>query len=119
MVAAGRLKRLAPGVKIEQHKRVRGRESGCLREVDVLVTGTIAGIPTSLIVECKHLREPVGIELVDSYRLRDELTYYIAATQEEKLDEARIRKYFDEYQQIWDQLGSRWMEYRRAAGSAA
>jgi hypothetical protein len=53
------------------------------------------------------------------YRLRDELAYYIAATQEGQLDEARIREIFDEYQQIWDQLGSRWMEYRRASGSAA
>jgi hypothetical protein len=53
------------------------------------------------------------------YRLRDELTYYIAATQEEQLDEAKIKEIFDEYQQIWDQLGSRWMEYRRASGSAA
>lgn len=53
------------------------------------------------------------------YRLRDELTYYMAATQEEQLDEARIREIFDEYQQIWDQLGSHWMEYRRASGSAA
>jgi hypothetical protein len=53
------------------------------------------------------------------YRLRDELTYYIAATQSDQLDESRIREMFDEYQQIWDQLGNRWMEYRRASGSAA
>jgi hypothetical protein len=53
------------------------------------------------------------------YRLRDELTYYIAATRQDQLDETRIRAMFDEYQQIWDQLGSRWMEYRRASGSAA
>jgi hypothetical protein len=52
-------------------------------------------------------------------RLRDELTYYMAATQEGQPDEARIRAIFDEYQQIGDQLGSRWMEYRRASGSAA
>ena len=47
------------------------------------------------------------------YRLRDELTYYIAATPPEQLDEPRIRAMFDEYQQIWDQLGNRWMEFRR------
>jgi len=53
------------------------------------------------------------------YRLQDELTYYIAATPADQLEEARIRAMFDEYQRIWDQLGTRWMEYRRAAGSAS
>ena len=50
------------------------------------------------------------------YRLRDELTYYIAATKPDHLDEGRLREVFDEYQRIWDQLGSRWMEYRRVGG---
>jgi hypothetical protein len=53
------------------------------------------------------------------YRLRDELTYYIAATPAEQLDEARIRVMFDEYQQIWDQLGNRWMEFRRTVETTA
>jgi hypothetical protein len=48
------------------------------------------------------------------YRLRDELTYYIASNKPEELDEARIRQFFDAYQQIWDQLSNRWMESRRA-----
>ena len=47
------------------------------------------------------------------YRLRDELTYYIAASKPDQLDESRIQNMFDEYQQIWDQLSNRWMEYRR------
>lgn len=50
------------------------------------------------------------------YRLRDELTYYIAATKPDHLDEGKLREVFDEYQRIWDQLGSRWMEYRRVVG---
>ena len=50
------------------------------------------------------------------YRLRDELTYYIAANKPDHLDEGKLREIFDEYQRIWDQLGSRWMEYRRAGG---
>jgi hypothetical protein len=49
------------------------------------------------------------------YRLRDELTYYIAATPPDQLDEAKIRVMFDEYQRTWDQLGNRWMEFRRAS----
>jgi hypothetical protein len=50
------------------------------------------------------------------YRLRDELTYYIAATKPDHLNEGKLKKVFDEYQMIWDQLGSRWMEYRRVGG---
>ncbi len=51
------------------------------------------------------------------YRLHDEITYYIAANQPDQLDESKIRSMFDEYQQIWDQLSSRWMEYRRTPGA--
>ena len=50
------------------------------------------------------------------YRLRDELTYYIAATKPDHLDGVKLREVFDEYQRIWDQLGSRWKEYRRIGG---
>jgi hypothetical protein len=49
------------------------------------------------------------------YRLRDELTYYVAATKPDHLDARKLREIFDEYQGIYDRLGSRWMEYRRAA----
>jgi hypothetical protein len=51
------------------------------------------------------------------YRLRDELTYYIAANQPDQLEESKVRAMFDEYQEIWDQLGNRWMEYRRTPGA--
>jgi Protein of unknown function (DUF4231) len=51
------------------------------------------------------------------YRLRDEVTYYIAASQPDQLDVSKIQKMFDEYQQIWDQLSNRWMEYRRTPGA--
>jgi len=47
------------------------------------------------------------------YSLRDEVTYYIAANQPDQLDESKIRKMFDEYQQIWEQLSNQWLEYRR------
>lgn len=47
------------------------------------------------------------------YRLRDELTYYIASTNPDHLDQSKLREVFNEYQKIWDQLGSRWLEYRR------
>jgi hypothetical protein len=50
------------------------------------------------------------------YRLRDELSYYIASHDPDHVDGAVIRTMFDQYQSIWDKLGSRWLEYRRPAG---
>jgi hypothetical protein len=47
------------------------------------------------------------------YRLRDDLTYYVAANRPDELDEAVIKSMFDEYQKTWDQLGNRWLQYRR------
>jgi len=51
------------------------------------------------------------------YRLRDDLTFYFAETAPDKLDKAKIKAMFDQYQQIWDLLNDRWSEYRRAGGS--
>ncbi|WP_410655251.1 DUF4231 domain-containing protein [Amycolatopsis sp. lyj-112] len=48
------------------------------------------------------------------YRLRDELTYYIASTPAEELDQAVLREKFDEYQAIWDLVGNSWLKYRQA-----
>jgi hypothetical protein len=52
------------------------------------------------------------------YSLRDELTYYLASTQPDELDEAKLRNIFDQYQLIWNQMGNRWSEYRRSSGQA-
>jgi hypothetical protein len=49
------------------------------------------------------------------YRLRDDLSYYVAGRQPNELDIATINQMFDDYQRIWDQLGNRWLEYRRTA----
>lgn len=51
------------------------------------------------------------------YRLRDELTYYIAATEPSDLKPAKIKELFGEYQLIWDQLSKRWLEFRQSSGS--
>ncbi|MGK4592749.1 DUF4231 domain-containing protein [Amycolatopsis sp. w19] len=48
------------------------------------------------------------------YRLRDELTYYIASTPPEELDQAVLRERFDQYQAIWDLVGNSWLKYRQA-----
>ncbi|GGM53528.1 hypothetical protein GCM10011608_42980 [Micromonospora sonchi] len=51
------------------------------------------------------------------YRLRDDVMYYIASTQPDQIEVDKVRGLFDEYQRIWDDLSSRWQEYRRS-GSA-
>lgn len=51
------------------------------------------------------------------YRLRDDLTYYLASTSPNEVDPTKIRAMFEEYQQIWEQLGKRWLEFRRSPAS--
>jgi hypothetical protein len=51
------------------------------------------------------------------YRLRDDVTFYLASTPTEQLDPERIRSLFEQYQGIWDRLSSRWLEFRRAGSS--
>jgi hypothetical protein len=52
------------------------------------------------------------------YRLRDEVSYYLAAVAPDDLDSARIRTMFDSYQQIWDDMNHRWLENRRPSQPA-
>ncbi|AIJ25368.1 hypothetical protein [Amycolatopsis methanolica] len=47
------------------------------------------------------------------YRLRDDLTYYLAETPPEQVDREVVRRMFGEYQGIWDSLGERWLSHRR------
>ncbi len=47
------------------------------------------------------------------YRLRDDLSHYVAAHDPDQLDRARIDEMFGQYQAIWAQLSDRWLEYRR------
>ena len=47
------------------------------------------------------------------YRLRDELSFYIASTPPEQVDPRLINEKFEEYQAVWNELGLRWLEYRR------
>jgi hypothetical protein len=47
------------------------------------------------------------------YHLRDEVSFYVAATPPDQLDPAVLHERFGDYQAIWAQLGSRWLEHRR------
>lgn len=53
------------------------------------------------------------------YRLRDELTFYLASRPEDQVEVATVADMFRQYQEIWDQLGTRWLEYRHTNESGA
>ncbi|MFC0433817.1 SLATT domain-containing protein [Kutzneria buriramensis] len=50
------------------------------------------------------------------HTLRDSLSFYLASTPVDQLDQARITEAFAEYQRIWGTLGERWLEFRRVPG---
>jgi len=53
------------------------------------------------------------------YRLRDELTFYLASHRDDEVEASVVTEMFQQYQEIWDQLGGRWLEYRRTADPSA
>ncbi|MFI0425056.1 restriction endonuclease [Spongiactinospora sp. 9N601] len=52
---------------VEHHVSVIGRLSRRPRQVDIRVTGTIAGCKVVIAGECKHLSNVVGIDVVEGY----------------------------------------------------
>jgi hypothetical protein len=68
LVAANSFKNsLGPDAIVTSPQRVLGKQSGYRQEVDVLIAGTVAGLPITIAVECKHLSTPVGIEIVNAF----------------------------------------------------
>ncbi|HEY0638760.1 MAG TPA: SLATT domain-containing protein [Pseudonocardiaceae bacterium] len=53
------------------------------------------------------------------YRLRDDVTYYLAATPTPELEPAVIRELFERYQAIWVRLEEGWLEHRRTTEHTA
>ncbi|MFD3596353.1 SLATT domain-containing protein [Nocardia sp. NPDC058640] len=48
-------------------------------------------------------------------RLGDALEFYVATTAADQLDPQRVRQTFDEYQRIWEDLGTSWLRFREQA----
>ncbi|WP_218000852.1 SLATT domain-containing protein [Nocardia testacea] len=48
-------------------------------------------------------------------RLRDALKFYVATTDPQQLDPQEIRKSYDEFQSIWEELGTSWVRLRENA----
>src|ERR1700759_155773 len=57
-----------PSVKIERNVffETAGNDNG-RREIDVLVTGEIAGHEVRLAIECKNEKELIGVEKIDAF----------------------------------------------------
>jgi hypothetical protein len=56
-----------PTASVRHNHHVPGRLSGSLRQVDVWVTGTVAGIDLNVAVECKRHRRAVDVSTVDQF----------------------------------------------------
>ena len=46
------------------------------------------------------------------HRLQDDLSYYIASHPADEVDPERVREMFEQYQEIWESLSSRWLKLR-------
>lgn len=47
------------------------------------------------------------------HRLHDDVSHYLAATPNDRVDAAKVAEMFAEYQAIWDRQNTRWGEFRR------
>lgn len=53
------------------------------------------------------------------HRLDEDLTMYVADTEEQDLDRARILSYHEKYCTVWEQLSRQWLEQRRGAATTS
>jgi hypothetical protein len=56
--------------------------------------------------------------LANWHRIDDDLTMYVADTNENDLDRARIMGFHDEYCLVWEQFNNQWLDQRRAQTSS-
>jgi hypothetical protein len=61
------LSKLDPGADVEHNVSEPGKVSGTPRQVDVLVSGVLAGSTITMAVECKNYKRPLGIGKVDEF----------------------------------------------------
>jgi len=62
------------GIKVERNVRLAGQgRLGQRREIDVLLTGNLAGYPIRVAIECKNERLPIGVAKIDAFvgKLKD------------------------------------------------
>ncbi|MEU9606394.1 restriction endonuclease [Streptomyces sp. NPDC048057] len=59
-------RRMYPGAQVQHNAHVRGRISGKLRQIDVLVTARVGPHEIMVVIECKWRRRPADVGVVDS-----------------------------------------------------
>jgi hypothetical protein len=53
------------------------------------------------------------------HRLQDDLAFYLSQTTNDSLDQAVLEGFHGRFQQIWNDMESRWLQERRGAGPAS
>jgi hypothetical protein len=57
-----------PGIKIQRNVRLPGRgTSNRRREIDILITRSVAGYPVQIAFECKNEKTPIGAPRIDEF----------------------------------------------------
>ena len=49
-------------------------------------------------------------------RLKDRVEFYLAGTEDDKIDAGTISEFHESYQWIWDNLSTNWLYYRKKEG---
>lgn len=52
---------------LSHNEKLTGKLSGTGRQIDVLIEGSVAGSPITIVVECKHYAKPLGIGKIDEF----------------------------------------------------
>lgn len=66
-VVARQVADLDPTATVAHNARLKGRLSGIERQIDVLVTGRLAGTQIKIVFECKRYERSVGLATVEEF----------------------------------------------------
>src|SRR5262249_8639118 len=58
---------LAPGAAISQNERIRGKNTGALREIDIVVRQSVGQFGILIIVDCKDHGNPLDVKDVEAF----------------------------------------------------
>ena len=67
MLVAQIQRELAPDADVKHNEKIRGRDSGQLRQVDVLVRQPIGQYEITIAIDCKDYAEPVDVKGVEEF----------------------------------------------------
>jgi hypothetical protein len=56
-----------PDYKVEGNQKIVGINSKRSRQIDVLISGEIAGFPINIVIDCKHFSTKIDVKIVESF----------------------------------------------------